>query len=258
MYRLSKHFLLSVCVLCLSLFCLLPAMADKAPVNMEIPPAINPAEITTNPYELYDLTFPEDMPETARLFVLTARAQFERHPFELLPKNNEYTIWYYHDNREIGWCSVFQIWCAYHSGMTLVRWNQEDTLSPTDCLSAMEGRVGNVYKAFDRRGRWMDATAGAVPRPGYLIIYGVRGSTPYTHIAIVESVTDMGGGVYELTTVEGNLGSRIRRMNYRYSTAPKQKYVNMSAIPENEIRRENCQYKLQSTDWYVTGFCKTW
>ena len=90
------------------------------------------------------------------------------------------------------------------------------------------------------------------------MIYGVQGSTPYTHIAIVESVTDMGDNLYELTTVEGNLGSRIRRMNYRYSAVPKRKYHNMFAIPENEVQRENCQIKLQADDWYITGFCQTW
>ncbi len=232
--------------------------AEPAPVSMKIPPAINPSEIETSPAELYDLTFPPEMPETARLFVLTARAQFEKHPFELLPKNNDYTRWYYHDEREIGWCSVFQLWCAYHSGMTLIRWNQEDTLSPGDCFSAMEGRVGNVYKAFERRGRWLDGTEGAVPKPGYLVIYGVQGSTPYTHIAIVESVTDLGNNLYELTTVEGNLGSRIRRLNFRYNAMPAKKYRNMSAIPENEVQRENVQIKLQADNWYITGFCQTW
>ncbi|MBQ9009006.1 MAG: CHAP domain-containing protein [Clostridia bacterium] len=246
-----------VCLLML-LVAALALAAEPAPVNMKIPPAISPAEIETNPNEMYDLTFPPEMPEVARLFVLTARAQFEKHPFELLPKNNEYTHWYYHDEREIGWCSVFQLWCAYHSGMTLIRWNQEDTLGPDDCFSAMEGRVGNAFKAFERRGRWLDGTEGAVPKPGYLVIYGVQGSTPYTHIAIVESVTDLGNNLYELTTVEGNLGSRIRRMNYRYSAVPERKYRNMFAIPENEVRRENCQTKLQADNWYITGFCQTW
>jgi len=255
--NMMRTFLCAVCLL-MVLAAGIALAAEPAPVTMEIPPAIDPAQIETDPNELYDLTFPPEMPEAARLFVLTARAQFERHPFEQLPKNNEYTRWYYHDEREIGWCSVFQIWCAYHSGVPLIRWNQKDSLNPGDSFSAMEGRVGNVYKAFERRGRWLDGTKGAVPKPGYLVIYGVQGSTPYTHIAIVESVTDMGDNLYELTTVEGNLGSRIRRMNYRYSAVPKRKYHNMFAIPENEVQRENCQIKLQADDWYITGFCQTW
>ena len=126
------------------------------------------------------------------------------------------------------------------------------------CISAMEGRVGNVRLAFEEHGRWVDGTEGGVPKPGYLVIYGVRASTPYTHVAIVESVKEMGDGVYELTTIEGNLNSTVRRINYRYDATPKRQYYNMSAVPEDEITEENCQYKLQKDDWYVTGFCATW
>ncbi|MDO5299918.1 MAG: CHAP domain-containing protein [Clostridia bacterium] len=231
---------------------------DVAPVKMENPPeAISTQE--EGELETYDLTFPEDMPLAARNFVLTARAQFELHPFEKLPKANDYTKWYYHDKREIGWCSVFQIWCAYHSGLQLIRYKQGVEAAPDLCISAMEGRVGNVYLAFEEQGRWLQADEiEAVPKPGYLVIYGVRGSTPYTHVAIVESVTELGDGVYELTTIEGNVNSTIKRMNYRYDATPKQKYYNMSVVPEGEITRENCQYTLQKDTWYVTGFAKTW
>lgn len=233
------------------------ALADTAPVNMETPPQAiqTPAE---GELETYDLTFPEEMPLAARNFVLTARAEFEKHPFERLPKSNAYTQWYYQDKREIGWCSVFQLYCAYHSGMQLIRYRQDVEIAQEDCISAMEGRVGNVYLAFEEHGRWLDGTQGAVPKPGYLVIYGVRGSTPYTHIAIVESVTPVGEDVYELTTLEGNINSSVRRINYRYSAAPKRKYYNMSTVPEDEITRENCQYTLQMNTWYVTGFCATW
>ena len=230
----------------------------KAPVKLETPPAAIQTQ-AEGELDSYDLTFPEEMPLTARNFVLTARAQFEKHPFEKLPKANEYTQWYYRDKREIGWCSVFQIWCAYHSGMQLVRYKQDVQVGETDCISAMEGRVGNVYYAFEQHGRWLQCDQmEAVPQPGYLLIYGVRGSTPYTHVGIVESVTALGDGLYELTTIEGNVNSTIKRMNYRYDATPKQKYYNMSVIPEGEITRENCQYTLQKDSWYITGFCRTW
>ena len=247
-----------VAALCLLLCCFAAGVpAEKAPVNQDPPPASLPTQ-QEGELESYDLTFPEEMPLEARNFVLTARAQFEANPFVKLPKANEYTQWYYHDNREIGWCSVFQIWCAYHSGVQLIHYKLKDELPEDAVFSAMEGRVGNVYKAFDKQGRWLSGTEGAVPRPGYLVIYGVRGSTPYTHVAIVESVTPLGDGRYELTTVEGNVNSTIKRMNYRYDAQPDQKYYNMSVIPEAEITRENCQYTLQKNNWYITGFCATW
>ena len=233
------------------------ALADMAPVKMQTPPEAIETQ-AEGELETYGLTFPEDMPLAARNFVLTARAEFEKNNWTKLPKNNEYTKWYYHDNREIGWCSVFQIYCAYHSGLQLIRYKQDVTVEPGECISAMEGRVGNVRLAFEEHGRWLDGTEGGVPKPGYLVIYGVRASTPYTHVAIVESVKELGGDVYELTTIEGNLNSTIRRINYRYDATPKRQYYNMSAVPENEITEENCQYKLQKDDWYVTGFCATW
>ena len=233
------------------------ALADTAPVKMQTPPEAIETQ-AEGELDTYGLTFPEDMPLAARNFVLTARAEFEKNNWAKLPKNNEYTKWYYHDNREIGWCSVFQIYCAYHSGLQLIRYKQDVTVEPGECISAMEGRVGNVRLAFEEHGRWLDGTEGGVPKPGYLVIYGVRASTPYTHVAIVESVKELGGDVYELTTIEGNLNSTIRRINYRYDATPKRQYYNMSAVPENEITEENCQYKLQKDDWYVTGFCATW
>ena len=251
---MKKYIVMLVCMLLVSSCAL--ASRKSAPVNQEIPPVPKAEELTVT-LNTYDLSFPEDMPEVVRQFVLTARAEFEAHPFERLPKANQYTKWYYEDNREIGWCSVFQIWCAYHSGLPLIRWNQGAHMEE-ECFSAMEGRVGNVYKAFLGQNRWLDALEGAVPKPGYLIIYGVRSSTPYTHIASVESVTELEQGVYELTTVEGNLGSTVRRLNFRYLTAPKRKYYNMEAIPEAERTREGCQYTLQKDTWYVTGFCETW
>lgn len=233
------------------------ALADTAPVKMQTPPEAIETQ-AEGELETYGLTFPEDMPLAARNFVLTARAEFEKNNWTKLPKNNEYTKWYYHDNREIGWCSVFQIYCAYHSGLQLIRYKQDVNVEPDACISAMEGRVGNVRLAFEEHGRWVDGTEGGVPKQGYLVIYGVRASTPYTHVAIVESVKEMGDGVYELTTIEGNLNSTVRRINYRYDATPKRQYYNMSAVPEDEITEENCQYKLQKDDWYVTGFCATW
>lgn len=231
---------------------------DTAPVKMQTPPPAIPTQ-AEGELESYDLTFPEEMPLAARNFVLTARAEFEKHPFEKLPKANEYTRWYYRDKREIGWCSVFQIYCAYHSGMQLVKYKQEEAVSEDACISAMEGRVGNVYYAFEQQGRWQQADEmEAIPKPGYIIIYGVRASTPYTHVGIVESVRELGDGLYELTTIEGNVNSTIKRMNYRYDATPKKKYDNMFAIPEGEITQENCQYTLQKDTWYVTGFGETW
>lgn len=246
-----------MCLALVMMSCAVPVLAEQAPVKMETPPAAIETQ-AEGELETYGLTFPEDMPLAARNFVLTARDEFEKNNWQKLPKNNEYTRWYFHDEREIGWCSVFQIYCAQHSGLQLIRYKQDVDVAQEDCISAMEGRVGNVRLAFEEHGRWVDAEKGGVPKPGYLVIYGVQGSTPYTHVAIVESVTPLEDGRYELTTIEGNLNSTVRRLNYRYDPMPKKAYHNMFVVPEDEIIQENCQYTLQKDTWYITGFCATW
>ena len=252
---MNKKHIFAVLLCCMLLF---GAAALAAPVNMKIPPEAIETQ-AEGELEMYDLEFPEEMPLAARNFVLTARAEFEKHPFEKLPKANEYTKWFYQDKREIGWCSVFQIYCAYHSGVQLIKHKQDVTVADGDVISAMEGRVGNVYYVFDAHDRWQQADKmEAIPKPGSIVIYGKRGSTPYTHVAIVESVKELENGMYELTTIEGNVNSTIKRMNYRYDATPKQKYYNMFAIPQDEITRENCQYTLHGKDWYITGFGATW
>ncbi|MBP3657005.1 MAG: CHAP domain-containing protein [Clostridia bacterium] len=255
-----------ICIALALLVCLLLVTGEEAnaqelptaPVKMTVPPEAIPTQ-AEGELEMYDITFPEEMPLAARNFVLTARAQFEKYPFVKLPKANEYTQWYYRDKREIGWCSVFQIWCSYHSGLQLIKHKQDVTVAPEDCISAMEGRVGNVYYVFEAHGRWQQADkVEAIPKPGYIVIYGKRGSTPYIHVGIVETVTELGDGLYELTTVEGNINSTIKRMNFRYDATPDKKYYNMSEIPEEEITRENCQYTVHKKDWYINGFGATW
>ena len=245
---------LALCALMLLVF----GSVLAAPSDLKVPPQAIPTQ-AEGELNTYDLEFPAEMPLAARNFVLTARAEFEKHPFEKLPKANEYTKWYYEDKREIGWCSVFQIYCAYHSGLQLIKHKQDVTVNPGECISAMEGRVGNVYYVFNAHDRWQQADKmEAIPKPGYIVIYGVRGSTAYTHVGIVESVKELGDGRYELTTVEGNVNSTIKRMNYIYDATPKKKYYNMSEIPEGEITRENCQYTVHKKDWYINGFGATW
>ena len=233
------------------------AMADVAPVNMEEPPEAIATQ-AEGELESYGLTFPEEMPLAARNFVLLARAQFEKNDWAKLPKNNEYTKWYYQDNREIGWCSVFQLWCAYHSGMQLIRYRQGIEVPEGACISAMEGRVGNVYLAFEEQGRWLDGTQGAVPKPGYLVIYGQRDYYAFVHVGLVTDVVDRGDGVYQVFTVEGNMSSRIKRYCYLYDSNAKADR-NMSATPENERTEPDVfQYTPHKNNWYVNEFCQTW
>ena len=163
------------------------ALADTAPVKMAVPPE---AITTQAEGELgdYGLTFPADMPLAARNFVRFARAEFEKNGGARLPKCNEYTRWYYHDKREIGWCSVFQLYCAYHSGLQLVRYRQDTEVQPGSIITT--SGAGGVFPGDLLIGR-VDSVERSNADSSYYAIL-----TPYvdvTEVTDVFVVTDFDG-----------------------------------------------------------------
>lgn len=207
-------------------------------------------------------------PEIERMLEI-AREQLEKHGGKVLKKTNEYTVWYYGDKTAIGWCGAYTSWCANQAGVTQLKEAQilsylEDNVNAADMkyppiteipdVFAMNEvnviRLRNSYKQLDRL---VD-----IPKPGYQIFYGRIGGAPTLHTGYVETVREISEGVYEITTLEGNVGSRIKRYCTRYTVNPKRKHHNYSVVPAKERVVEDAQYKLQSNDWYITGFGKTW
>ena len=117
----------------------------------------------------------------------------------------------------------------------------------------------------------MDRITQTDPRPGYLVIYGYRdhkesSAYPYAHVGLVTDVKDLGDGKFLISTVEGNLSSRIKRFTYVYdSNIPANKAkpnaktnLNMFDAPDDVPREQDIQYTPHQTYWYVTEFCMTW
>ena len=96
-----------------------------------------------------------------------------------------------------------------------------------------------------------------VPQPGYLVIYGKRGGYKYLHIGMVTDVIDNGDGTYLISTVEGNVSSRIKRYTYLYDKNGGEK--NFMACPEElQTDTDTFQYTPHNKDWCITIFCQTW
>ena len=181
-----------------------------------------------------------------------------------LPKYNQYAKWYYGKKKEVGWCSVFTIFCANAAGFDPI---EEKTIDPegdyTD-LFFREGQVGNQYDGFNKLGRFV-----GVPKPGYTVIY-VDMSKAYltTHIGSVVAVEDRGDGLYAVTTVEGNMSNTVKRYTYLYDSncsnhqittdTRKNLQENMAMLPEGEHTDPLCQYELHTDHWSVFGFGATW
>lgn len=206
------------------------------------------------------------LPESVKAMVYVARNEFYTIKRARLPKYNKYAKWYYGKKKEVGWCSVFTIWCANASGNRLLKEEalKTETVADTDIIYFREGQVGNQYDCFQSLGRFT-----GVPRPGYPVIYGdLDNSYRTTHIGIVVDVIDRGDGVYQVTTVEGNMSNSVKSYCYLYDSNAdnhtvgvekgKRLQTNMSTLPAEEQTDPLVQYKLHTDHWCVFGFGASW
>ena len=181
-----------------------------------------------------------------------------------LPKYNQYAKWYYGKKNEVGWCSVFGIWCANAAGSNPIKKKEAVDIPETDTLYLREGQVGNQYDGFFKLERF-----GSIPRIGYMAIYAeMNNAYRTTHIGIVVDVQERGDGVYQVTTVEGNMSNSVKSYCYLYDSKAANDRVgtekglklqwNMYEIPKEEQTDPLVQYALHTDHWSVFGFCETW
>ena len=215
--------------------------------------------------ETYAVTVGADIPpETVKNYVYVLNREFYEVKRARLPKYNKYAKWYYGKKKEVGWCSVFTIYCANASGNNPVKKGEVDTVNPPMVQYLREGQVGNQFDGFMDMGRFV-----GVPKPGYLVIYADMSNAYRTvHIGSVTDVRDMGGGVYAVTTVEGNMSNSVKSYCYLYDSNKDNHLVgtekglklqnNMAELPEAEQTNPLVQYELHTDHWSVFGFCQTW
>lgn len=186
-------------------------------------------------------------------------------------RDNKYTKWWGYD---CGWCGAFANYCMDTAGVPLEPSDTYKKLKPLGSGEPHGVREAAVPK-LDTGFTNMDRITQDDPRPGYLVIYGRRDSKSngktvsayaFVHVGIVTDVTDLGEGKFLISTVEGNLSSRIKRFTYVYdSNAPANKKnpdakanKNMSPAPDSVPREDGVQYEPHQDSWYVTEFCRTW
>ena len=205
-------------------------------------------------------------PEKIKALVYVARKEYYDTRRARLPKYNKYAKWYYGKKKEVGWCSVFTIWCANASGNDPIKKNAIDDagITDSDVVFFREGQVGNQYDCFQKLGRFT-----GVPRVGYPVIYGdLSNSYRTTHIGIVVDVADRGNGIYRITTVEGNMSNSVKSYCYLYDSNADNHTVgvekgrkiqkNMSELPAGEQTDPLLQYALHTDHWFVFGFGASW
>ena len=212
----------------------------------------------------YGVTVADDaMPERVKAFLYVVKHEYYTNQREWMPRANQYTRWYYKSKKEVGWCSVFTIWCANASGFDPIPEENAKEITDEQVLFVREGQVGNQYDSFVRLNRFV-----GVPRPGYMVIYANRKKEYlFTHIGIVTDVADLGDGRYLISTVEGNMSSTVKHYTYIYdsnldnhlltSDTRSKVQANMFAVPEAQQTDPLTQYET-TENFTVFGFCATW
>lgn len=179
------------------------------------------------------------------------------------PKGNKFTKWWKY---ACGWCGAFASYCLDQAGVPLEPTDTYRKVKPHEGgipYGIREAAVPKLYTGFENMERITD-----IPRPGYLIIYGAKGYYDFVHVGLVTDVIDRGNGVYQIFTVEGNMGSTVKRYSFLYdSLAPKKDKKNLTLLPEeewleptvyhyDEPRRTRTGGK--NYNWFVNAFCQTW
>ncbi len=203
------------------------------------------------------------MPEVVKNFVYVVKHEFYLNKLQGMQRSNQYTKWYYKSKKAVGWCSVFTIWCANAAGFDPIPEEDAKDVLPSEPLFLREGQVGNQYDGFSRLDRFV-----GVPRPGYLVIYAnTKNTYLFTHVGIVTDVSDLGGGQYLVTTVEGNMSSTVKSYTYVYDSNLENSQLttetrnmlqqNIFMVSEDQQTDPLTQYET-TENFTVFGFCATW
>lgn len=178
-------------------------------------------------------------------------------------RGNKYIKWWGYEN--IGWCGAFVGYCLDTAGVPL---------EPTDTWRKVKPHEGGIPYSLREAGVPKLRTGftnmeriTSVPRPGYLIIFGAKGWYADVHVGMITDVVDRGNGVYQIFTVEGNIGgSTVKRFSFLYDSLAEDAEKNMAYLPEEEWTESGVYYEgpRQSKsdgkkyNWYVTAICATW
>ena len=199
----------------------------------------------------------KQMPAEIQTVIDTAINEWALANGQSFPKYNKYTQWYNEAAKNgFGWCGAFVGYAYAQTGIEMdpeYKQKKAPPLSDGRPFAVRQASQTKLFEGFRSRNRLTN-----IPEKGYYIIYGRKGSTPYTHIALITDVQPLGDGTYALQTVEGNLNSRIKRYSYLYDSLAPKKEKNIRSLPQ-EMRTQGDLFLYDYVaDFYINCFGQTW
>lgn len=208
-------------------------------------------------------------PEEIRQVLELAYSEWETLNGKTLKKVNKYTEWR-GKGIGFGWCGGYITWCMIQQGIAMQPLQQMEEGPVEGIVHVKEASVGKLLRGYQMMNRSTN-----IPQPGFLLVYGCSYNKTI-HVALVYDVQELGNGRFRLTTLEGNMGNRVKMfvhdydMNVTVNTKDKNS-TNLSVIPEEEypLPASNCvEYGLvkakpsSSTSgkyaYYVNCFLMPW
>lgn len=171
-----------------------------------------------------------------------------------LGKKNKFSKWQCGTGPgcDIGWCGAFIGYCFDTSAVPMADFRECVVLEDGRPFTVRASSVGKIYTGFENMERLTN-----IPKPGYIAVYGKQKGYAYYHVGLVTDVKDMGEGKYMVSTVEGNVTSRIKRYTYLYDSSDKMN--NYTDTPdEYQTDPDTFYYEKHADNWRITTFCQTW
>lgn len=201
-----------------------------------------------------------EAPKEVKNAVESAINEWKEAEGKVFKRYNKYTKWYRENAyKGFGWCGAFVGFNLENSGVKMeekYRTSKKDPIEPKN-----DGSLFGIKQASQTRlyeGFFNYKRISHIPQVGYYIIYGRKGSTPYTHIGLVAKAEYLGEGKYALETVEGNVGGRIKRFAYIYDSLEKKREKNIKKLPD-ELRKSDEGVLYDYIDnFYLNCFGQTW
>lgn len=187
----------------------------------------------------------------------TAIAEWAAADGNAFARFNKYTEWYNPAAyKGFGWCGAFVGYAIDAAGIQMDKEFKAKSAPPIEdgrLFAVRQASQTKLFEGFESRNR-----LSHIPERGYYIIYGRKGSTPYTHVGLVTQVTPLGDGQYILETVEGNLNNRIKRYSYLYDSLAERQERNIKPLPpELQTQPDVFNYKYVE-NFYLNVFGQTW
>ena len=198
-----------------------------------ISPTAMAAKSTPTPPPVAITQMVQKPPEEIQQVLDLAYSEWQELNGKKLKQVNKYTEWR-GKGIGFGWCGGYITWCMlqHDIAMEQLQVMQKNKQGPVDgVVHVKEASVGKILRGYQMMNRSTN-----VPQPGFLLVYGCSFNKTI-HIALVYDVQELGGGKFRLTTLEGNMGQRVKMfirdydMNVEVNTKDT-KSTNLSEIPE--------------------------